>query len=375
MKRRSLGSRDSLETRRLKRELAELRRTLAQKARELSFFIDSAKALTSTLEFNKILQVIMNRASRLTRCAAWALLLLDEPGRELRFVAAKGGAGRPDKNFRVKIGEGIAGWVAQHHRPLVIRDLRRDERFRSAADRPARLRAQSLLCVPIVSKRKTIGVLEMINKKDGAPFDAVDQDLLTKFADQAAIALERSSLYEQMASLATTDDLTKLYNFRFFDQALEAELERARRYGSAFTILFLDMDYFKRVNDTKGHLVGSRVLVEVGELLRRNLRSIDVIARYGGDEFVALMPETPVKSGLRIAQRLHKAIAEHDFLASEGMHLRLTASFGVAGCPDHAQSKKDLVRLADQAMYSAKNSGRNQVAPAQPVITPGKRRR
>jgi diguanylate cyclase (GGDEF)-like protein len=317
----------------------------------------------------------MDRARRLTGCTAWSLLLLDEAGRELRFAAAKGGAGRADKNFRLKIGEGIAGWVAQHGRPLIIRDLRRDERFRFAADRPTQLRARSLLCVPIVIKHKTIGVLEMINKQDGAPFDATDQDLLTKFADQAAIALERSSLYEQMASLATTDDLTKLYNFRFFDQALEAELERARRYGSAFTIIFLDMDYFKRVNDTKGHLVGSRVLVDVGDLLRRNLRSIDIIARYGGDEFVALMPETPVKSGMRIAQRLHKAIAEHDFLAAEGFHLRLTASFGIAGCPDHSQSKKDLVRLADQAMYLAKNSGRNQVCLAQPVMKPVKRRR
>ncbi len=371
--RRSVSSKDQI--RRLREQVAVLRKSLSRKSKELAFFINSGKALTSTLEFNKVLRVIMERAQRLIKCEAWSLLLLDEASGQLRYVALKGGTGGRVKRFRLKLGAGIAGWVAKHGQPLIAPNARSDARFSPAVDRVTGFRTHSVLCVPIVSKRQTIGVIEMINQAEGSPFDAEALDLLTKLADQAAIALERSNLYQQMANLAITDDLTKLYNFRYFDQAVERELDRGRRYGSPLTILFCDMDYFKRVNDTHGHLMGSRVLVEVGRLLRTRLRSIDIIARYGGDEFVAMLPETPVTSGYRIALRLQKSLQEFEFLATEGLRLHLTASFGVAGFPEHAHTKKDLVRLADQAMYLAKNSGRNQVCLAQRAVKAGYQRR
>jgi diguanylate cyclase (GGDEF)-like protein len=355
---------------RIKDENRRLVRELRQKAKELSFFINTGKALTSTLEFKKVLRIIMDKAQRLIRCDAWSLMLIDEAKDELYFALVKGQKSQQVKDFRLKMGQGVAGWVAKTGKPLMVNSVKQDPRFHPEIDRITRFKTRCVLCVPIVNKRKTVGVLEMINKSSGKAFDNFDSndlDLLTKLVDQAAIALERSSLYQQMSDLAVTDDLTKLYNFRYLDQALDRDIRRCQRYGSFLSVIFFDMDYFKRVNDNHGHLAGSKVLVEVGQLLLRGLRDVDIIARYGGDEYVVLLPETGVKTAVKICQRLHKALREHPFLGEEGLNLHLTASFGIAGFPDHATSKKDLLRLADQAMYVAKNTGRDRICVAEPT--------
>jgi diguanylate cyclase (GGDEF)-like protein len=204
----------------------------------------------------------------------------------------------------------------------------------------------------------------MINRADGRPFDATDRDLLLQLTGQAAIAIERSQLYQRMAELTVTDDLTKLFNFRHLVKTLDIEIRRCIRYGSVLSLIFLDLDYFKMVNDRYGHLMGSRVLVEVAELLIRNLRDVDIISRYGGDEFVVVLPETGLRTTQAITKRLHRAFHHQEFLSQEGLKLHLTASFGIAGFPDHARNKKDLIRLADQAMYEAKYGGRDRICMA-----------
>lgn len=348
--------------------IGRLRVDLTQRSKELSFFINSSKALTSTLEYNKVVRIIMDRAQRLIKCNAWSLMLLDEDSQRLRFVVAKGSRGKEIKRIRLKLGQGIAGWVAKTGQPAIINDVRKDRRFNKTIDRIARYKTKSVLCVPIINNKRTVGVIEMINKLDGRPFEEKDRDLLGKLVDQAAIALERANLYERMSKLAITDDLTKLYNFRYMDQILEREIKRCQRYGSVLSMIFLDLDYFKNVNDTHGHLIGSKVLIEMARLLLQNLRTVDIIARYGGDEFVVILPETNVQTAHRITQRLHKSLYEHVFLEEDGLDLKITASFGISGYPEHAQTKRDLVRLADQAMYTAKNNGRNQICVAEKVI-------
>jgi diguanylate cyclase (GGDEF)-like protein len=354
--------RDRIE--KLRRDNDRLRAELVQRTKELSFFINSGKALTSTLDFNKVSRIIMERAQRLIKCEAWSLLLLDEKDQQLRFAAVKGGRRRGVAKLRLKMGQGIAGWVAKTGQPRIVHDVRKDPHFYKGVDQITRFKTRSVLCVPIINKKRTVGVLEMINKRNGLPFDLKDQELLVQLVDQAAIALERAGLYQQMADLAITDDLTKLFNFRYLDQIIDREISRCQRYGSIMSLIFFDMDYFKHVNDTHGHLMGSRVLIEVAQILLRNLRNVDIVARYGGDEFVVVLPETSVKTAFRIAGRLHRALQEHEFLNEEGLKVRLTASFGISGYPEHATTKKDLVRLADQAMYQAKNSGRNRICVA-----------
>jgi len=365
--RRASTPSDRIQT--LVRENRELKTGLRHRTKELGFFLSLAKALTSTLELKKVLKVIMARAQQLIKAEAWALLLVDEPAAELYFDLIHSKHEKALKSQRIKLGQGAAGWVVRYNKPLLVPDLSKDGRFASGLDLQLGSPSRSLMCVPIVNKKRTIGVLEAVNKAGDGLFDEQDLTLLVKLIDQAEIAIERAYLYQKMADLAVTDDLTKLFNFRYLDQTLDIEIRRGQRYGANVSLIFLDMDYFKQVNDRYGHLMGSRVLIEVAQILIQNLRDVDIIARYGGDEFVVVLPETPLDVTYRIAQRLRVALREHTFLEAEGHPIKLTASYGIASYPTHARNKKDLIRLADQAMYRAKNSGRDQICLAEHPTT------
>ncbi len=358
----------------LKREVAALRVQLKAKIRELAFFINTAKALTSTLDLDTVLDIILDRARRLIPSERCALLLTDENDgrRELKPHRPRARVGGRDAR-PVHWGVGPSGWVAQHAAPLLIQDPRLPLPSGLRHWKPVGRKLRSLLAIPIVNKRKTLGVLELSNRLDGRPFDVGDRDLLMQLMGQAAIAIERSQLYHRKEELSIRDDLTKLFNFRHLDQVLDNEIRRCIRYGSVLSVVFLDLDYFKVVNDRYGHLMGSRVLVEVAELLIRNLRDVDIISRYGGDEFVVVLPETGLRTAITITKRLHRAFHRHDFLRAEGLNVRLTASFGLAGFPDHARSKKDLIRLADQAMYEGKYGGRDRMCVARRRAASGAR--
>lgn len=344
----------------LLKENTRLKKDLRQKTKELSYFINVGKALTSTLEFKKVLRVIMQTAQLMVRSQSWSLLLLDEPKQELYVESVKGISLDSVRGVRYKMGEGPAGSVAETGLPLLITDFSNQKQIRRNEFLPHQ-KVESALCVPIISKRKAIGVIQMINRLDQTPFDENDLHLLLKLVDQAALAIERSYLYQKMSDLATTDDLTHLYNFRYLDQILEIEIRRCHRYRSAVSLIFLDLDHFKLVNDQYGHLMGSQVLIEVANLLVKSLRDVDIIARYGGDEFVVILPETNVETTNRIAHRVRNAIRSFEFLKKEGLALHLSASFGIAGFPEHAKNKTDLIRLADQAMYKAKVMGRDKI--------------
>lgn len=346
--------------RRIVQENHLLKKELRQKVKELSYFIHVGKALTSTLEFKKVLRVIMDTAQKMVRSEAWSLLLVHELKEELHFELVKGISLKSVKGVVYKIGEGPAGWVAEKGIPLLIADFSKQPQFRRSEFYP-HTKVRSVLSLPIISKRKVIGVIQMVNRMDQDPFSENDLNLLLKLVDQAAIAIERSSLYQKMSDLAITDDLTHLYNFRYLDQILEIEIRRCQRYASSVSLIFLDMDHFKLVNDQYGHLMGSQVLIEVAQILLKSLRDVDIIARYGGDEFVVVLPETNVETANRIAHRVRNAIRSHEFLKKEGLGLHLSASFGIAGFPEHSKNKTDLIRLADQAMYKAKVMGRDKI--------------
>jgi diguanylate cyclase (GGDEF)-like protein len=361
----------------LQRENAVLRSQLKEKSRQLTFFINTAKALTSSLELPHVLDVLVDRARRLIPCERSSLWLAEETDgrRELKPHGATHGLGRRRHARPIAWGSGPSGWVAQHARPLLIQDRNAPLPTGLRDWKPPLTRFQSLLAIPIVNKRRTLGVLELVNRTDGRPFDAIDRDLLMQLMGQAAIAIERSQLHHRQEEQAIRDDLTKLFNFRHLDQVLDNEIRRCIRYGSVLSLIFLELDYFKSVNDRYGHLMGSRVLVEIAELLIRNLRDVDIVSRYGGDEFVIVLPETGIRTTHSITKRLHRAFHRHEFLTAEGINVYLTASFGLAGFPDHARNKKDLIRLADQAMYEAKYGGRDRICVARPGLVEKPRRR
>ncbi len=205
----------------------------------------------------------------------------------------------------------------------------------------------------------------------GAPEgDAINSPLLNFFCRQSRLALINAERNAQVQSLIYIDDLTKLYNSRYLNVVIDREMKRSERYRNFFSVLFMDIDFFKRVNDTHGHLVGSRVLQEVGAVLRSCVRDSDTVARYGGDEFVVLLVETNSEEAMFVAERMRKAIESEHLVQSMGLDVRLTISIGIAAFPEHATSKQHLLNLADQAMYRGKESTRNVVYLAQPQKFP-----
>ena len=337
---------------------------LERKIKELSVFHEVGKALTSTLDLSEVLQTIMEKVSSFFRPDTWSLLLIDDETGELYFEIATGEGSESLRNVRLKPGEGIAGWVAARGEPLIVPNVGADPRFAPRLDEMTKIQTRSVVCVPVRGREKILGVIELVNYVAELRLSEDDVFRLQALADYAAIAIENARYVQRIQELTITDDCTKLYNSRHLHSILEAEVYRSTRYHYEFSLIFIDLDYFKRINDRHGHLVGSKLLAQLGQLIKQHLRLIDFGFRYGGDEFVILLPQTPKRSATNVARRLHQLIARHTFLQEEGLNITITASLGVASFPDDAQNKEDLIRLADQAMYMVKDNHRNNIAVA-----------
>jgi diguanylate cyclase (GGDEF)-like protein len=324
---------------------------------------ESSKNFSSSTDLNTILDTIMKKAKKLTGAETWTVFLVDEGTGELVFERTEGRKTKETQKSRSMIGEGIAGWVAKGGMPVLVPDVSQDKRFSRKIDRALNLKhkIKSIICVPFKSCGKPLGVIEVFNKTTGESFTRENFNQLVILIDQSSIFIERALLYQKVEELSITDDLTKLFNTRYLNRSIDIEIQRSLRYGASVSLIFMDIDDFKKVNDGHGHLVGSKMLVEVGQILIRNLRSIDVVVRYGGDEFVIVLPHTPAAAATQIAERIRKSVEKNFFLEKDGYGLRITASFGVASYPGTARSKEELLRLADEAMYKVKYHTKNGV--------------
>ncbi len=329
-------------------------------ARKLAILTDVVKTANSILEPRKVIELVMEKIRQLIPSEAWSVLLVDEERHELVFEAARGAKGRDLTAFRIKIGEGVAGWVAASGKPAIVNDAARDERFTRKVDARTQFETRSILAAPLVSRGRTIGVLEVINKLGGR-FSRQDLALVLTLVEPCAIAIENAMLFQRTEQLTITDDLTRLFNSRYLNLYLGREISRCKRHGIPLSVIFLDLDGFKGVNDQYGHLAGSGTLTEVGTILAAGVRESDILARYGGDEFVVVLPETPASGALVIAERLRRSIEEHRFLEPQGVCARISASFGIATYPDHALSPEGLIQKADQAMYRVKEREKNGI--------------
>lgn len=221
--------------------------------------------------------------------------------------------------------------------------------------------SDELLVFRIHSKKIIQGIVALFGPEGGRFPAEINFRNLHFLNDQSSLAFENASRFASARNLLYIDELTGLFNYRYLDLALERELKRADRYGSSIALLFIDLDLFKSVNDTHGHLIGSRVLGEVGALLKRSVRDVDLVIRYGGDEYTIILVETESEDAAVVAERIRTTVESHRFLVEDGYDIHLTVCVGYACFPDDTRSKVELLDVADKAMYRGKFSGRNRV--------------
>jgi len=325
----------------------------------LRVFHDVARALTTQLDLEEILGAIMQKMAQFFGPERWSLLMVDETAGELYYAIAVGENQHTLKGLRVKLGEGVAGWVAQTGNPLIVPDVSLDAHWSAFAKRFPDLHIQSIACVPIRSGTKTLGVIQLLNSK---------LDLLSEYSisflrilcDYAAIAIQNARSMTLIQELTITDDCTGLFNARHLYTMLDEHVA----LNDCFSLLFVDLDHFKAVNDTHGHLIGSRLLAEVGGLMKRSLGPDCASFRYGGDEFVALMPGADKDAGVKATMKLRDALRSARFLEGAGLSLSISGSFGMATFPEDGATVPTILRSADTMMYEAKNATRDNVSVA-----------
>ncbi|MEO8034571.1 MAG: sensor domain-containing diguanylate cyclase [Acidobacteriota bacterium] len=354
---------------------------------QLERFLERHKAglsLRDEVDLDLVLRQILQKAYEFVPSESGSILL-DDPFRkvssrrenELVFIATFGQSSRDLIGQRLSAKHGIVGQVYQSGTPYLSADVTEDEHFYPQIDEETGHQTHSIVCVPIYIGKHVCGVLELINRLDSRVFTARDMSLLEIFAGYTSFMLQNALDAKRSHDLAKKDDLTGLYNDRWFNVRLTETLAEARRNGGEAVLVFMDLDRFKVINDCHGHLAGSQVLREVGFLLKRIVSDpAATVARYGGDEFVIIMPNTPLEQGLVFCEEIRRTIGDTAFLDREWgfsmppLHLRgiISASIGIAQyLPDEAarfsldHEKNELLKHADAAMYRAKSLGKNQV--------------
>jgi diguanylate cyclase (GGDEF)-like protein len=341
----STGVRPDLATR-----LRQSQRALKGRLGKPETVLAMLRAAHDSLDPAKIGELVVDRAVEWFKAGSCAVLATDLDGQVVPL------AGRSLSPALTTSAVAVGRWVLAHGREFATADLRRDERVSAST-------GGAVIAVPLRCRGRSIGALVMLERAPAATEPKLGSigELLSQALEGPAMALDYALTFRRVEALSVTDDLTQLYNSRYLNQVLRREAKRASRSGRPLSLLFMDLDGFKSVNDTHGHLAGSRALVEAAAVIRGSARETDVAARFGGDEFAIILPDTGSEGAASVADRVRERIAAHPFLAGNGLNLRLTASIGVATLPDVAASAEELVRAADVAMYRIKEAGKNGV--------------
>jgi diguanylate cyclase (GGDEF)-like protein len=321
--------------------------------------IELSKTLVSADDMESLLSAVLDRIKVLIPADNWSLLLLDPQTRELHFAVAVGVDALSVKGIRLKLGEGIAGTVAATGEPIFIPDVDQDQRFCSRVDEATGFDTRSIIALPLRLRGEVIGVFEVVNVENENYFREKYLPLLNIMADYLAIAVDNVRNFQKLQARTYIDEVTGFYNTRYLAVQLERLIPEVLTQSRELSVIFLDLDHFKQVVDTHGHLLGSKVLGQVSRVIHHLLGPDDSLIRYGGDEFIVLLPHCPQAEAVALTRRLRQALKETPFLEEEGLNVRLTASFGVATLPQDAQDRETLLKIADRAMFRGKDRGKD----------------
>ncbi|MCK9375878.1 MAG: sensor domain-containing diguanylate cyclase [Syntrophobacterales bacterium] len=323
--------------------------------------IEFSKALMSAYDMQTLLSAVLERIKAIIPARNWSLLLIDPQTRELYFAVVTGVSPEKVKHIRLKPGEGIAGTVAQTGQPIFIPDADEDPRFSARVDTSTGFDTRSIIALPLNVRGEVIGVFEVVNVEDEKFFREKYLPHLSILADYVAIAVDNVRNLQKLEARTFIDEVTGFYNTRYLIHELDRLIPELISRGEPFSVVFFDLDNFKSVVDGYGHLRGTRVLGQVARVIHALLGPDDSLVRYGGDEFLILMPRRSQAEALEITRHLRRTLNQAAFLQDEGLQIKVTASYGIATVPEDATDREQLLLIADKAMFGSKARGRDRI--------------
>lgn len=323
--------------------------------------VEIGKLLTSTLNLDEVLNLIMQKMSQLIPAENWSLFLLNRETGKLTFDIVVGIEQSKVSNIEIPVGEGIVGRVAETGEPLFISDAAADERVNRKIDHLTGFKTKSIIAMPLISHGTVMGVIEIINVGDIQSFQNQYYPVLKILADYAAIAIENSCYVERIKEMSITDEYTGLYNARYLHTILEGILLEAREAQIPVSVVFADVDNFKSVVDTYGHLCGGEVLKLVGSTMSNFISDDDLIIKYGGDEYILIFKGRNRQETVRLVEKIRQKIRTETYQITDEQSIQVTVSFGIAVFPEDAATKKELLIKADNFMYDVKRSTKDGI--------------
>jgi diguanylate cyclase (GGDEF)-like protein len=334
--------------------LRPLQAPLRRKLSRADVLAEMIRAVNSSFDPARVADTLVERVSDWVPAPCWLVLAVDDAGRVRTLSARAMTASLTDT------AQSVGEWVLQTGEIFTTANLSADRRI---GEEGAKVRSAAL-GFPLECRGQTIGALVALDRGVSARQPKLAAGVVTKLLaalEPGAIALDNALRVQRAEALSVTDDLTQLYNWRYMQQVLRRETKRALRGNRPLSLLFVDLDGFKSINDSHGHLFGSRALVESASVIRASARETDIVARFGGDEFALVLPDTASDGAVSVGERIRDRLAAHRFLEGDGLSIALTASVGVATLPDVAASAEELIQAADEAMYWVKSHGKNGI--------------
>jgi diguanylate cyclase (GGDEF)-like protein len=334
--------------------LRPLQKALRRKLGRADVLAEVIRAVNSSLDPERVADTLVQRVGEWVPAPSWLVLAVDDAGR-VRTLAT-----RALTSTLTEPAQAVAEWVMQSGEMFATANLALDRRVRQDA---ASART-AVLGFPLECRGQTVGAIVAVDRAPAArqpKFTPAALTALLAALEPGAIALDNALRVQRAEALSVTDDLTQLYNWRYMQQVLRRETKRALRGNRPLSLLFVDLDGFKSINDSHGHLFGSRALVESAGVIRASARETDIVARFGGDEFALVLPDTASDGAVSVGERIRDRLAAHRFLEGDGLSIALTASVGVATLPDVAAAAEELIQAADEAMYWVKSHGKNGI--------------
>ena len=330
---------------------------LEQTQIQLETIYETSRALGEIHDLDEVYAEINNIADHILGYQMCSILLLDESRRHLEIAAMMTNGKKEVYKIPNRVSlTGVAGSAIKKGRILRIADLESIDNYI-----PGLENARCEMAAPMLARGKIIGVLNAESTKIAA-FSERDEKLFSVLAASAGMAIENARLHRRISNMTMTDDLTGIYNYRYFVQRLEEEKRRAARYNLPLSLIMLDLDWFKKTNDTYGHEVGNIVLKDIVQVVKSCIRDTDTFCRYGGEEFIIILPQTVSVDAELLGERIREAVEKHDFTVATGIAgLKITVSLGTTSFPENGLSTSELVQTVDMALYRAKGSGKNMV--------------